>query len=384
MFGRRFKLFTLLGFDVHIDISWIVLALLVTWSLAVGLFPEMPLTRGLSPSLYWIMGAIGALGLFLSIVLHELSHSLVARRYGLPMKGITLFIFGGVAEMTDEPQSPKAEFLMAIAGPASSVGIGLVSFGLYSLSLAAGWPLALTGVFFYLGLINIILAVFNMLPAFPLDGGRVLRSALWEWKDNIRWATRIASRIGSFFGFGLMALGILQFFYDNYLGGVWWFLIGMFLQNASQMSYRHLLTRQALEGERVRRFMKTDPVTVPAEVSVQDLVDNYLYRYYFKIFPVVANGNSQLVGCVTPKQVKDLPREEWPKHTVREIANSCGIDNTIDPDADALRALSLMNRTGNSRLLVVEGDRLVGVLALKDMMRFLSMKLDLEEYDLTR
>ena len=188
------------------------------------------------------MGVCGALGLFGSIVFHELCHSLVARRYGLPIKGITLFIFGGVAEMEDEPQNPKTEFLMAAAGPASSVLLFLIFHGL-SMATENAWPTVVNGVISYLGWINGTLAIFNLLPAFPLDGGRVLRSALWKYKDDLRWATLVASRTGSLFGFGMIFLGILSLLRGNFIGGVWWFVIGMFLRNTSQMSYRNLGSR---------------------------------------------------------------------------------------------------------------------------------------------
>jgi len=191
MFGKRIKLFKLLGFEVRVDWSWIIIAILIAWSLSKGLFPSY--YKNLSTQTYWWMGIIGAAGLFLSIIVHELSHSLVARKYGLPMKGITLFIFGGVAEMEEEPPSARAEFMMAIAGPLSSILIALVFYGIQAAGKQAGLAAPVTGVVGYLAMINGILAGFNLLPAFPLDGGRVLRSILWGVKKNLRWATYISS-----------------------------------------------------------------------------------------------------------------------------------------------------------------------------------------------
>ena len=182
MFGKRITLFKLFGFSVRIDISWLIIVILITWSLALGLFPHY--YKDLSKTTYWLMGATGALGLFVSIIFHELCHSLVARRYGLPIKGITLFIFGGVAEMEEAPPSAKAEFMMAIAGPISSVLLGVVLYGILTLGKGSGWPDPVNGVIGYLAAINCILAGFNLLPAFPLDGGRMLRSALWGWKGG--------------------------------------------------------------------------------------------------------------------------------------------------------------------------------------------------------
>ena len=373
MFGRKITLFKLLGFTVRADVSWLVLAFLVTWSLAVGVFPLY--YKGLSQQAYWWMGVFGALGLFGSIVFHEMCHSLVARKYGLPIKGITLFIFGGVAEMEDEPQNPKTEFLMAAAGPASSVLLALIFHALSTVTEGT-WPTVVNGVISYLGWINGTLAVFNLLPAFPLDGGRVLRSALWRYKGDLNWATRVASRIGSGFGFGMIFLGILSLLRGNFIGGVWWFVIGMFLRNASQMSYQQLVLRKSLEGVRVARFMKREPITVSPSTSIEELVKNYIYHYHFKTYPVV-EGN-HLKGVVTIRQVKQVPPEEWPARTVGEIAEECTADNTIGPEADATKALEQMNRMGVSRLLVVDHGKLVGILTLKDMLTFLSLRADLQ------
>ncbi len=374
MFTRRIRLFTILGFDVHIDLSWFIILVLVTWSL-VGVFSaEYP---GLTTGTYWWMGVIGALGLFTSIVLHELAHSLVARRFGVPMKGITLFIFGGVAEMTEEPPSPKAEFSLAIAGPIASVVIGAICWGLGQMGQAAGWPDTVNGVLLYLGLINGILVAFNVIPAFPLDGGRVLRSALWAWKNNLRWATRISSYIGSAFGILLILLGVMAFIGGSIIAGMWYFLIGLFLRSAAQMSYQQLLMRRALEGEPVRRFMQPDVQTVEPSASVRELVEDYIYRHHFKMFPVVEDGH--LRGCVTTRDVRELPRDRWESQHVAEIAEPCSPENTIRADADATEALAKMSRNGSSRLMVVEGDRLLGMIALKDLMRFIALKVELEE-----
>jgi Zn-dependent protease len=303
------------GFEIRIDLSWVLLVVLVAWSLSTGLFPFR--YEGLSMQIYWIMGTVGAIGLFLSIVFHEMAHSLVARRFGMPIKGITLFLFGGVAEMKGEPPSAKAEFMMALAGPLSSIILAAVFYGLSQIAKNAGWPEPVYGVIRYLAWINAILAAFNLIPAFPLDGGRMLRAALWGWKKNLRWATRVAAGIGSGFGLFLIFMGILQFFGGNFIGGMWWFFIGMFLRNAAQTSYTQLLVRKVLEGEPVERFMKKDPVTVPPSTAVEELVEDFIYRYQFKLFPVVEEGG-QLQGCVTMKQVKDIPRQERQTKTVEK------------------------------------------------------------------
>ena len=204
------------------------------------------------------MGVAGAVGLFLSIVFHEFWHSVIARHFGLPMKGITLFIFGGVAEMEDEPPNAKTELLMAIAGPISSVVLGGLFLAVSWGGVAAHWPQPVWGVLQYLGWLNIILAVFNMIPAFPLDGGRVFRSILWAVKGDLRWSTRIAAAFGSGMGMLLIVLGLFAFVTGSLITGVWYFLIGMFIRGAAQMSYRQVLIRNALGGEPVSHFMETE------------------------------------------------------------------------------------------------------------------------------
>jgi len=367
----------MLGFEVRVDASWLLIAFLITWSLAVGVFPnELP---GLLTGTYWWMGIAGALGLFGSIVIHEFSHSIVARYYGVPMKGITLFIFGGVAEMEEEPPNPKTEFLMAIAGPLASVAIGGV---FYAIGAAArtSWPIEFLAVVGYLSSTNWLLAGFNMIPAFPLDGGRVFRAALWQRSGNLVRATRTAAFAGSSFGTLLIVGGVLQLLWGNFVGAVWWFLLGMFLRMVSAASYHRVLLQSVLKGEPVRRFMNRNLVSVPPDITVQDLVDNYIYKYHRKMFPVVTDSQ-QLVGCVSTEQVKKLPRSEWSQHNLREIAQPCSRQNTITPDTDAAKVLSIIGRAEDCPLLVVENDQLVAFVSPQDLLHFLSIKLELEGAD---
>ncbi len=375
MFGKRITLFKMFGFAVRIDLSWLIILALVIWSLTVAVFPEE--YEGLSWATYFVMGVAAALGLFSSIIFHELCHSLVARRYGLRMKGITLFIFGGVAEMSEEPRNPKTEFLMAIAGPLSSLLLAAVLYGGSLLGQSAGWPTAVVGVLTWIAFMNAVLVAFNLIPGFPLDGGRVLRSILWQWKGNLRWATRVASRVGAGFGVVLIGLGMFWLLVVRQpVMGMWWILMGLFLRGAAQQGYQQVLIRQALQGEPVRRFMNPEPVTVPADLVLADLVEEYIYRYHFKMFPVVEG--ERLLGCITTRQVKETPREEWSARTVGEVAGECSEANTIAPDTDAVAALSKMSRNRLSRLMVVDEGRLVGLLSLKDLMELLSLKLELE------
>jgi Zn-dependent protease/predicted transcriptional regulator len=374
VFGKGITLFKLFGFEVRLDWSWLIIAALITWSLSGGVFPTH--YPGMRPDIYFWMGAAGALGLFVSIVLHEFGHSLVARRLGIPMRSITLFIFGGVAEMGKEPPNPRAEFLMSIAGPLVTVVLAGLFFGLTSLGRNGHWPVPVNGVLWYLAWINVLLLAFNLMPAFPLDGGRVLRSALWAWKKNLHWATRIAAGIGTAFGFVLMGLGILDFFRADFIGGIWLFIIGLFIRGASQTSYRQVVVREALAGESVRRFMTQNPVIVSPSATIRTIVDDFLYKYPYKFYPVVSDGH--LLGCLNIDQVKQVPKEEWERRTAESVVAPCSQENVIAPETDAAKALATMSKNQVSRLMVVDHGQLLGVVALKDLVNYLSRKLELE------
>ncbi|MCK9263377.1 MAG: site-2 protease family protein [Desulfomonilia bacterium] len=381
MFGRRIQIFRLFGFTVYLDLSWVIIAVLITWTLAAGFFPYY--YQGFSTLTYWIMGVIGALGLFFSIIFHEMSHSLVSREFGLEIRGITLFVFGGVSEMNEEPNNSRTEFFMAVAGPLSSIFLGFVFYGVYRFGIQAQWPAPVGAVFNYLAVINFVLAAFNLVPAYPLDGGRVLRSALWKWKGNLRWATRIASRIGAGFGLALIFLGVLNIITGNFIGGMWWVLIGLFLRSASQTSYTQLLMQRALSGETVRRFMKKDPVSVSPAMPLDQLIHDYFYKYHYKMFPVQDNAGN-LEGCITLDRIKEIPREEWGHRHVEDIVSQCSEKNTVEPSTDAMKVMARMNREGVSRLLVTDHGRLEGIVTLRDLFSFISMKMDLEGEDVSR
>lgn len=373
MFGRSVPLFKLAGFEVKVDLSWAFLALLIAWSLAQGYFPAV--YAGLPTIVYWWMGIAGLLGLALSIVLHELAHSLVARRFGLPIKGITLFIFGGVAEMEDEPKQPKAELLMAIAGPIASLAIAGAFYLLTVLATSVGAPEAVTGVARYLAYLNFLLAAFNVIPAFPLDGGRVLRAAVWWGTHDYRRATRVASMSGILFSFGLLGLGFLSMMSGAFVQGLWWILIGLFLNGAARSSEMQMVMREALAGVPVARFMTANPVAVPPDISLAAFVDGYVYRHHHGTFPVV-DGHT-LLGRVTTREVKQVDAERWPTTMVRDVLEPAADDNTVDVEADAMEALKKMQRNADSRLLVTRDGQLVGIVALSDLLKHLSLRQDL-------
>ena len=374
MFFYRVRLFSLFGFDVHVDASWLLLAVLIAWSLASGIFPGI--VHGLSATTYWSMAAVATIGLLFSIVFHEMAHSLVARRFAMPIRGITLFIFGGVAEMHSEPTSAGGEFLMALAGPVSSAVLGALLFLFYSVVASLHGPPAVAGVLWYLGYLNWVLAVFNLLPAFPLDGGRMLRAALWGWRNDLVWATWVASGAGNIFGILLIVLGLVDVLRGDFVDGVWMALIGLFLRGAANATYQQTIARQVLAGQPVSRFMNRQPITVPPNLSIRAFVEDYVYRYHHKLFPVVRDG--RLLGCISTAQVAHVAPEQWDRRAVSEIMEPCSHDNMIPPETDTLDAMMQMQRTGRNRLLVARGDQLLGIVSLSDLIEFLTLKLDLE------
>ena len=374
MFFYRARLFSLFGFDVYVDASWLLLAVLIAWSLAVGVFPSID--PGLTSAAYWSMAVVATVGLLFSIVFHEMSHAAVAQGFGMPIRGITLFIFGGVAEMHSEPTSALSEFLMALAGPVASAVLGLLFFLLFGFVANSQGPTAIAGVLWYLSYLNWTLAVFNLVPAFPLDGGRMLRAALWGWRKDLIWATSIAASAGNIFGILLIVLGLIEVLRGDFVGGIWLSLIGLFLRGAASATYEQTLARQILAGHPVSRFMNRRPITVSPELSVRELVQDYVYRHHHKVLPVVRDG--QLLGCVTTKQVSEVGEDQWGRRTVAEIMEPCSEDNTISPETDALEAMTKMQRTGRSPLLVVDRGQLVGILSLRDLLEFLTLKLQFE------
>ncbi len=372
MFGARWRLFRLFDIPFYLDISWLIILGLLTWTMASRFATELP---GMTWPSYLAIGLITAVTFFVCIVLHEMGHALVAKSNGMPVRGITLFMFGGVAELGGEPTSASSEFFMAIAGPAVSVVLGLGFWLLAILGGNAGWPAPLVSVFDYLAIINLVVVLFNMVPAFPLDGGRVLRSILWGTTGNLRRSTYWASLLGQAFAWFLMAVGLLELLFGVW-GGIWTALIGFFLRSAAQGSYRQVLIQQALQGEPVRHFMNPEPIVVPPSIDLQEWVEDYVYRYHRKSFPVAANG--RLEGLVNTRDLGKYPRDEWNRHTVSELMRTDLNRLSIPPNAEALEALKKMEHTGSSRLLVIEGDQLVGIVSLKDLMRLLQLKLGFE------
>jgi Zn-dependent protease len=374
MFTTRWPLFRVGKITISIDASWLIILALLTLTLSGYFHSEVP---DLHPAGYVALGLVTALAFFTCIVLHELGHALTAQRLGIPIRGITLFLFGGVAELEGEPPSAGKEFAMAIAGPVVSAVLAALFGVLWYAGARSDWPAPVVAVLGLLAGINLTVLGFNMIPAFPLDGGRVLRSALWAYTGSVRRATYWASLMGQAFSWLLFGWALLLVADGNWLGGLWTGLIGLFLNNAAKMGYQQVLIRQALKGEPVSRFMNPDPVTVPPSIDLRRWIDEYVYRYHHKAFPVVADG--RLLGVITTRMLGRFPREEWDRRTVADAMREDVDALTIPPQADALKALERMQRTGFSRLLVTRDNRLAGIISLKDLLRFLQLKLELEE-----
>lgn len=373
MFTTRIRLFRIHGIWINVDASWLIILALLTWTLSSRFGQEAP---GLPSFDYLILGLATALAFFVCILLHELGHALAAQQMNIPIRNITLFLFGGVAEMEDEPPSAGKEFVMAIAGPIVSAILAAAFWVLAEVGTAADWQPPLVIALGDLAGINFAVLIFNVLPAFPLDGGRVFRAMLWGATRSLRRATYWASLVGQGFAWILIVLAIMSFFGGQFIGGLWLGLIGMFLQGAAKNSYQQVFLRQALRGEPIRRIMNPNPITVPPSVDLGQWIEDYVYRYHHKNFPVVADG--QVEGMISTDVLRDLPRSEWPLHKVGEVMRRDLEAISLPPDADAFAALQRMQRTGRSRLLVTEGRRLVGLVSLKDLVRFLQLKSELD------
>lgn len=378
MFGKPINFMKFAGFKIGVDISWFFIAILLSWTLAVGYFPfSYP---HLSLGIYWIMGIAGMLGLFISVILHELGHAVVARRFKLPIEQITLFIFGGVAEMKQEPPTPKAEFLVAIAGPIVSV---IIAFGMFLLTSAGqqlGWPISIIGVTSYLTLINSVIVAFNLVPAFPLDGGRMFRALLWWWKDNLEWATRIATQLGSAFGFGLIFLGVLSFVAGNLFIGLWWMILGLFLHQAATYSRAQYYIKQELQNEKISQFMIKNPISVPPDLPIKSFIDKYVYQSHHHLYPVTEDG--KLLGYISLKEVKTVASAEWENTPVSKAIIPLSKIHTLSPDVSILEALNLFHQTDTTTLLVVENGQLIGILTAQDIFKLLSIKFELNQNQL--
>lgn len=371
MIPQSIRLGKIMGIEIGVNYSWFIVFGLVTIILAISYFPaEYP---DLAQLTYLILGLITSLLFFSSVLLHELSHSLVARTQGVPIKSITLFVFGGVAQMTKEPEKPFGEFTMAIAGPLASFVLAAVFGVVWFVSEILGLGVLVTAPARYLSLINLILALFNLVPGFPLDGGRVLRSFLWYVLNNLRQATRIVSWLGQMFAFLLIFGGFyLLFFTRVLLNGIWFIFLGWFLYQAATSSYEQLVMRGTLQGVRVADIMTDEVRTVDGSLNLVELVNQYFMRYKHGRFPVIDSG--KLFGIITLHDVRDVPQEKWPETTVKEITPSLSAKHTISAEATAEEAMTRMGEEGVGHLLVLDDGKLIGIVTKSDLIGVIQVR----------
>ncbi|MFH1684624.1 MAG: site-2 protease family protein [Candidatus Margulisiibacteriota bacterium] len=371
---NSFKLTTLFNIPIEINYSWFLVLGLIVFTLARGYFPIT--NPGLDPIAYWLMAFIAAILLFASLLAHELSHSLVAIKHKLPIHGITLFIFGGVAHMEKEPQSPGVEFKMAIAGPLMSFFLAIVFLALTQAFKNIGVPSPVLSITNYLFILNLAVGIFNLIPGFPLDGGRVFRAALWSYYKDMRKATAIASGFGKGFAFFLMAVGFLNLFTGALITGIWLIFIGLFLQEAADVSYRQVAIKKALDRAKVENLITKDVITIPGNITLDKLVDNYFFKFRHHSFPVVEDD--VILGLLTLHEVKEVDRDSWGKTTAKEVMLPLNQDLVISEKAEAYEALAKMAKNGVGRLLVIEDSKLIGILSQRDVLRLFEFKNEIE------
>src|SRR6266498_3674833 len=353
------------GVEVRINWSLIVVFALIVWSLTDGVFPSQ--NPGLSHGSYLAMAIVAALLFFASILLHELGHSWEARREGIEVDSITLWLFGGVSQFKGRYGSAGAEFRTAIAGPLVSIGLGVV----FVLIAVAHLRSSVDGVAAWLGYINLILAVFNLLPASPLDGGRVLHAALWRAKGDFGWATRVASEVGQGFGYLFIALGLAMFIFQGSFSGAWLAFIGWYLLQGAKAEARYAATEQALDGLRVRDLMVRDPVSVDADSTIGSIMDDVAWSHRFTTYPVLDGGRP--VGLLTFASVAAVPRSDWDTQRVRYTMISLDEVPLLSEDEKAVDALAELSAPSANRALVVDNGHLAGLLSITDLARALEV-----------
>jgi Zn-dependent protease/CBS domain-containing protein len=370
---RGISLFKVAGIRINIDYSWFIIFGLVLFALSAGYLPRT--FPGQPTQTYWVAGLFATLLFFSSVMLHELAHSLVAIRQGIDIPEITLFIFGGVSRLSQEPTDPKTEFKIAVVGPLTSFALA-AAFGVLRVFLQGFEPSLMVVVIGYLAWINLALGIFNLIPGFPLDGGRLLRAFLWWRTGSLTRATKVASDFGKGFAVAIMILGGLQIFAGALVNGLWFIFIGMFLRGMSVQGYEELVIRKALEGVHVEEVMVREVVSVPPDLTVSQLIHDYFLHYAFRGFPVVENG--RVLGVVSVAAVRQLPREVYDNRQVADIMTPLQDDLLIEAQASLADALVKMSRQEQDRLLVLKGEKLAGLVTKTGLLRFVQIKQVLE------
>jgi Zn-dependent protease/predicted transcriptional regulator len=367
MFSHSIRLGKILGIEIEVDYTWFIILALVAFAIARELPGKL---EGLPAGFHWLLGIVIALLLFASVLLHELSHSILAKMNGLGIAGITLFLFGGVSKLVKEPRSAFSELQIAIVGPL----VSLVLAGLFGVAHFLAPGAVLKTIFGLSALINLWLAVFNLLPGLPLDGGRVLRAIIWHLSGSFAKATRIASIAGQGIGFFLVFVGILTLF-GNVLGGLWMAFIGWFLIQAAQSSYQQSILRRLLSGMRVESLMTTDVITIPAETTLEAAVGDYFLAHNYAAFPVLREG--EVLGLIRLSDVRQIPRQRWANMTAGEAAPRLRLEQVVAPEEDAWEAMAKMASEGQGRLLVMSEGVLRGIISRSNIMRLIRTKMDL-------
>lgn len=359
-------------FGVRVGINWSVLVifLLITFGLAAGRFPV--LVPDLSPAVYAAAGLAAAVIFFLSLLAHEVSHAVVARRHGIGVEGITLWLFGGVARLEGEAETPGADLRIAGVGPLTSLILGVVFGGLALAGGVIGLPAIVVDVLLWLGVINVALAVFNLVPAAPLDGGRILRALVWRARGDRLKATVTATRAGQVFGFLVIGLGLAEIILLPGFGGLWLMLIGWFIAGAASAEQQQAKTRARLGDVRVSDVMSDQPATVPRSLTLDRLIDEHVMRKNHSTFPVT-DEEGRPVGLITLNRVKQVPRDDWASTRVEDVACSGDEVATARPGEPLSDLLDRMSRCADGRVLVVDDDRLVGLVAPADVTRRLEI-----------
>jgi Zn-dependent protease len=354
----------ILGIPIGLDYSWFVILALLTWMLAGSYYPAE--FKDWPPMLYWFMGAVTAILLFVSVLLHELGHSVVALRYKVPVRSITLMLFGGVAQIEAEPPSAFAEFLIAIAGPLVSLGLALFFYLIEP--LVAGME-PLLGLAKYLAYINLALVLFNLIPGYPLDGGRVFRAIVWATTKNMRRATLIAANVGRFFAFLFIIVGVWQIFSGNFGEGIWIAFIGWFLDSAASSQVQHVMLQGLLTGHRVSQAMSTQCTAVSSDLTLQQLVDEHILGSGKRC--LLVNRGDNTVGLMTLHRVKEVPRLAWTTTSVAHAMIPLQEAKQIDSENGLWDALQEMDRDGVNQLLVTTDHHVIGMLSREDVITFM-------------
>ncbi len=367
---HSWKIGKIFGIDIHIDSSWFVIFILLTFVLATSYFPRQhPDWR---TALYWLIGIFTSLSMFASVLIHELAHSLVAKVQGEEVFRITLFILGGVAQISGEPKKPWKELTMALVGPFASMVLAFGFFMMFFFLSVFSEPLGAS--FLYLAMINFVLAVFNLLPGFPMDGGRVLRALIWQATGDLKKATRIASRVGQGVAFLLLFLGVFQILRGNW-GGFWLIFVGWFLHSAAVRGYRQVTVESALKGVRAKELMREDFERISGDILVQELVDEYILHKRERVF-LVEDGQS-LQGIVCLEDVKATPREKWAEKTVREIMTPKDKLEAVSPDDDGNKILNSLTAKDIHQVPVVEEGKVTGIICRSDILRYIQLRSEL-------